>query len=817
MLDLGKKCGEYSGSCDLYYVVPGLSMLEGLRKIVDDRVVLEMGELAKQYRSIDVYMDQSVDGMCLTPVAKTTPKDSENETQTEKAKKLTPKKAKKLTPKSGTHVLKTHVEHVTTRLTQKDSPSSSQQTKTLKEAPFSSPITTEVIIPPILQEPEPEPPLLQEPEPQPSTLQELEPEPLILQEPEPRPSTLQELEPEPDFITNYEWEDPRPESPINLKDLLGWSNSGSDSDDPLYEPGVDISDSEVEDRYGGDDENELEEEFEFDDEEEDVGDDDNLESENDDEEYATARQRVRTCNSRLVQVAQQLQREAAEGKLSAQQVFVKQHIAKDKDDGGEGYESEYYDSDHDLETPPSSGDEGEGDSGRGSRRGQLVGPETDFSTFSWKVRQRFPNRQDFKQAVARYGIMQARPHWPAKDIIETVRRAYKMVIRRDFAYKIKYHAHRLLHGSMQERYHKVGRHIFAHWHKAFRGDEMKLQFWKISKAYNMADYNDAIEELGNMNPAAVTAFKAYNPSCFYRAFMDTTIKCDAITNNMAETFNGYIINARTKHVIYMMEDIRVAVMQRLVSKRQEMEKQGTELCPRIQILLDKEKDKACYCDVLPSADQVFNVKHNLDQLNVDLQNRSCTCRKWDATGIPCCHAIACIYFQNKDAESFVDDLYKRACYLKAYAGSIPPCEGERHWPRVECKLNPPPIKIGPGRPRKNRIKDPYEKPKKPGVLSRHGMEMSCSICKAKGHNKRKCPNKDTAVANTQASTSNAPPAKKARGRPKKNVGPQLDAEVNLLEEGLGLDMVEGMGQEEEEEKEEEEQEIRNLVGLEYQL
>ncbi|KAL2896105.1 Retrotransposon-derived protein PEG10 [Bienertia sinuspersici] len=173
--------------------------------------------------------------------------------------------------------------------------------------------------------------------------------------------------------------------------------------------------------------------------------------------------------------------------------------------------------------------------------------------------------------------------------------------------------------------------------------------------------------------------------------------------------------------------------------------------------------------------QVFNVKHKLDQLNVDLQNRSCTCRKWDATEIPCCHVIACIYFQNKDAESFVDGFYKGSCYLKAYVGSIPPYEGERHWPRVEFKLNPPPIEIGLSRPRKNRIKDPFEQPKKPGILSRHGMEMSCSICKAKGHKKRKCPNKDTAVANTQASTSNAPPAKKPRSGPKKNVGPQPNA------------------------------------------
>ncbi|KAL2944399.1 Structure-specific endonuclease subunit slx4, partial [Bienertia sinuspersici] len=191
-----------------------------------------------------------------------------------------------------------------------------------------------------------------------------------------------------------------------------------------------------------------------------------------------------------------------------------------------------------------------------------------------------------------------------------------------------------------------------------------------------------------------------------------------------------------------MEDIRVAVMQRLVSKRQEMEKQTSMLCPRIQVMLEKEKVKAVYCDVLPSAENIFNVRHNLDQLNVDLDRRTCTCRKWDTM------------------EEFVDEFFKREVYLRAYAGSIPPCEGERHWPRVECKLDPPPIKVGPGRPRKNRIKDPFEQPKKQGTLSRHGMEMTCSICMVKGHNKRKCPNKESAVLPQ-------PKPKKPRGRPRK--------------------------------------------------
>ncbi|XP_056690826.1 uncharacterized protein [Spinacia oleracea] len=133
-------------------------------------------------------------------------------------------------------------------------------------------------------------------------------------------------------------------------------------------------------------------------------------------------------------------------------------------------------------------------------------------------------------------------------------------------------------------------------------------------------------------------------------------------------------------------------------------------------------------------------------------------------GIPCCHAIACIFFQNKEAEEYVDKCYWRQEYLNAYSGSIPPIDGERYWPRIEYHLDPPPIKIGPGRPRRNRIKDPFENPKKPGHLSRTGIEMTCSVCQVKGHNKRRCPNRESAVV--------AEPApKKPRGRPRKDGQP----------------------------------------------
>ncbi|XP_074283641.1 uncharacterized protein LOC141608178 [Silene latifolia] len=56
-------------------------------------------------------------------------------------------------------------------------------------------------------------------------------------------------------------------------------------------------------------------------------------------------------------------------------------------------------------------------------------------------------------------VFKATPHWPAKDIIETVRRAYKIMIKKSFAYKVKYYAHKLLHGSMKEHYSKLGSYM----------------------------------------------------------------------------------------------------------------------------------------------------------------------------------------------------------------------------------------------------------------------------------------------------------------------------------------------------------------------
>ena len=73
------------------------------------------------------------------------------------------------------------------------------------------------------------------------------------------------------------------------------------------------------------------------------------------------------------------------------------------------------------------------------------------------------------------------------------------------------------------------------------------------------------------------------------AFFSDIIKCDVIDNNMCETFNGVIVEARCKPIISMLEDIRLYVMKMLVTKKQFVNKWKTDYAPRILEKLEKSR------------------------------------------------------------------------------------------------------------------------------------------------------------------------------------------------------------------------------------
>ncbi|KAG5569687.1 hypothetical protein H5410_059453 [Solanum commersonii] len=229
----------------------------------------------------------------------------------------------------------------------------------------------------------------------------------------------------------------------------------------------------------------------------------------------------------------------------------------------------------------------------------------------------------------------------------------------------------------------------------------------------------------------VKALLKYNKNAWCRELFKDHSKCDIVKNNMCETFNSWILAARFKSIITMLEEIRVKVMERMTQMREFSEKWITNVSPMaMQILTDNAKYVAI-CEVKFNGDNGYAIQHPPYKHVVNLKKK----------GIPCAYAITAMHYKDLDVESFVDHWYKKGTYLKGYSKFIQPMTNMKMWPKsTRPSIEPPKITLMPGRPRKKRSKDSDEPSKKKfGKATRKGRKMKCFLCRNFGHNKKGCP------------------------------------------------------------------------------
>ena len=268
---------------------------------------------------------------------------------------------------------------------------------------------------------------------------------------------------------------------------------------------------------------------------------------------------------------------------------------------------------------------------------------------------------------------------------------------------------------------------------------LRQMFWKAVRCTTPQEFQRIMREMEAEKPQAAHDFQAVGVQKFCTAFISTRTTSPATDNNVCESFNNYILLSRSMPIIEMLEYIRTAVMHRIVKKRNKIAGSSDELCPKIRKRLDKIILSSRKCTPRTSDDYKYEVRSRGHQFVVDLRARTCACRYWDVTGIPCPHAVSCIHSENWDPAYFVSPWFKREKYIDAYSRSISPMDSKILWRYNECDyLFPPLVRRQPGRPKKNRIIDNSEiDPTRPSS-SRRGVRMTCSICGQTGHNRKSC-------------------------------------------------------------------------------
>ena len=206
-----------------------------------------------------------------------------------------------------------------------------------------------------------------------------------------------------------------------------------------------------------------------------------------------------------------------------------------------------------------------------------------------------------------------------------------------------------------------------------------------------------------------------------------------MTNNLAESFNNWVLEERNLPVPSMIDGIRVKIMTMMKDRKQKGSTMQTTLCTKPENKLLQVCQESRGYDVRASTALMYEVRvgGSVYAVNLEDEHRSCSCHMWRIEGIPCSHACAAIGRARLSPYHFCDPCFFTDMYKEAYnefINPIPTFDKPATDPN-EKAIRPPATKPMPGRRKKQRFRS-----------KGRNYKMTCSRCHGKGHNRRACKN-----------------------------------------------------------------------------
>ncbi|GKB84735.1 mutator type transposase [Tanacetum coccineum] len=303
----------------------------------------------------------------------------------------------------------------------------------------------------------------------------------------------------------------------------------------------------------------------------------------------------------------------------------------------------------------------------------------------------------------------------------------------------------------------------------------------LSIAATIVPYFDKqMGKLKNLDEGSYEYLQKIPPQHWSRSHFSGRAHCDVLLNNLYEVFNRHLLDGKDVPIITWLEFVSEYLMKRIVNVKKVISKSPGPLTPAATKLFESIKYKATFYTVLWNGGTKYQASGLYeDQCVVDMEEKNCSCRKWELTGMPCKHSVAVINemtITNVDVgvpESWVHSSYWVSTWAKQYSYTINTINGRNLWSKHPSPYIIIPPKIHPqiGRPPKSKKKSAGEissqKMSANGKLSRVGKSVTCGKCEMKGHNKTSCKG---IVGGSQASKVGGSQASKVGGSQASSVG-----------------------------------------------
>ncbi|KAL0302295.1 UNVERIFIED_CONTAM: hypothetical protein Sangu_3108100 [Sesamum angustifolium] len=112
----------------------------------------------------------------------------------------------------------------------------------------------------------------------------------------------------------------------------------------------------------------------------------------------------------------------------------------------------------------------------------------------------------------------------------------------------------------------------------------------------------------------------------------------------------------------------------------QMMKHTGDLCPKIAKILEdmKKKSMESIAHLNGKDESAYGTRFRLH-----LGDKTCSCRRWDLTGIPCPHAICGMYYMGHIPEEYVHECYKKETFINTYSQLMGTLNDMDMWPKVD--------------------------------------------------------------------------------------------------------------------------------------
>jgi hypothetical protein len=288
------------------------------------------------------------------------------------------------------------------------------------------------------------------------------------------------------------------------------------------------------------------------------------------------------------------------------------------------------------------------------------------------------------------------------------------------------------------------RHLAANFNKKFKGKVYTDNLWPASYTCSVKKHNYHMRQLYK-NPKVKEYLETHHSKLWARSQFSELSKVDYVHNNLAESFNSTIRKIKGLYVVDLLDKIRIEYIKKFHVRQGIAEAKfiGHIIIPSVLNEL-KTKTKGLdmnmtLCSATKAEVSLTDKEKKEWRYPVDLEARTCSCRQWQISGLPCIHAlyfITTLKGQAGSIQEYVHEYYSVARFKATYEHVLPALEGKQQWDIVDpgFKLCAPVLKRAAGRPRKSRIR-PRSEGGKFGARRRN-----CTRCGGTGHFAKFCDN-----------------------------------------------------------------------------